>query len=181
MPPTAACRRNLPITPHRALERANAAIIWGVPDRARGTIDAALGRAADRIRRQVKPATAADARHAVTHYEVIERFCERPQTGTACQPRPLPAGDRPHPPDPRPHGPNRPSAARRRRLWRGLPDPGQPAAGGPRAGSPTASAGRPCTLSCWPSNTPQPCSLMRFEAPLPADMAGLIEALRRDE
>ena len=56
------------------LRRAYVALVWGIPARPSGTIDAPLGRAADRVRRAVVPATRDDARHAVTHYTVEERF-----------------------------------------------------------------------------------------------------------
>jgi 23S rRNA pseudouridine1911/1915/1917 synthase len=56
------------------LERAYAALVWGAPERTRGTIDAPLGRHADRVRRAVVPENRADARHAITHYAVEERF-----------------------------------------------------------------------------------------------------------
>ncbi len=58
------------------LQRAYVALVWGIPPRPAGTIDAALGRAADRIRRAVVPEHREDARHAVTHYTVEERFGE---------------------------------------------------------------------------------------------------------
>jgi len=58
------------------LERAYVALVWGVPERLSGTVDAPLGRAADRVRRAVVPETREDARHAVTHYRVEERFGE---------------------------------------------------------------------------------------------------------
>jgi 23S rRNA pseudouridine1911/1915/1917 synthase len=58
------------------LRRAYVALVWGIPPRPAGTIDAALGRAADRVRRAVVPETRDDARHAVTHYTVKERFGE---------------------------------------------------------------------------------------------------------
>ena len=45
-----------------------------MPPRPTGTVDAPLGRAADRVRRAVVPAGRDDARHAVTHFTVIERF-----------------------------------------------------------------------------------------------------------
>jgi len=61
-----------------ALERAYHAVLWGLPRPGKGTINAALGRAADRVRRAVKKETSPDARHAVTHYEVVERYQERP-------------------------------------------------------------------------------------------------------
>ncbi|MGD9915346.1 MAG: RluA family pseudouridine synthase [Rhizobiaceae bacterium] len=56
------------------LERAYAALVWNAPTAARGTVDAALGRHSDRVRRAVVPADRADARHAVTHFTVEERF-----------------------------------------------------------------------------------------------------------
>ncbi|MCX7303480.1 MAG: RluA family pseudouridine synthase [Hyphomicrobiales bacterium] len=56
------------------LERAYVALVWGAPERNGGTVDAPLGRAADRVRRAVVPAERSDARGAVTHYRVLERF-----------------------------------------------------------------------------------------------------------
>lgn len=56
------------------LERAYIALVWGSPERNTGIVDAPLGRAADRVRRAVVPEGRADARHAVTHYTVLERF-----------------------------------------------------------------------------------------------------------
>lgn len=56
------------------LERAYVALVWNIPTRLTGTIDAPLGRAADRTRRAVVPAGREDARHAVTHYTVLERY-----------------------------------------------------------------------------------------------------------
>ncbi|RUW65149.1 RluA family pseudouridine synthase, partial [Mesorhizobium sp. M4B.F.Ca.ET.049.02.1.2] len=53
------------------------ALVWGIPSRPTGTVDAPLGRAADRVRRAVVPQGRDDARHAVTHFSVIERFGER--------------------------------------------------------------------------------------------------------
>ena len=58
------------------LERAYVALVWGIPQRPAGTIDAPLGRAADRVRRAVVPEGRDDARHAVTHFTVEERFGE---------------------------------------------------------------------------------------------------------
>ncbi|MCP1200100.1 RluA family pseudouridine synthase [Notoacmeibacter sp. MSK16QG-6] len=66
-----------------ALARAYVAICWGAPDRPKGVIDAALGRASsDRTRRAVVPETRPDARRAVTHFTVERRFGELPD-GTA--------------------------------------------------------------------------------------------------
>jgi 23S rRNA pseudouridine1911/1915/1917 synthase len=59
------------------LERAYVALIWGAPARPTGTVDAPLGRAADRVRRAVVPETRDDARHAVTHFTVLDRFGQR--------------------------------------------------------------------------------------------------------
>lgn len=56
------------------LERSYLALAWGAPARDHGTIDAPLGRAADRVRRAVVSAGRSDARHAVTRYAVLERF-----------------------------------------------------------------------------------------------------------
>jgi 23S rRNA pseudouridine1911/1915/1917 synthase len=64
------------------LERAYQAIVWGKPDGLKGTINASLGRAKDRIRRAVRTDHGDDVRHAVTHYLVCERYDEKPD-GTA--------------------------------------------------------------------------------------------------
>lgn len=61
------------------LARAYVALVWGIPERAMGTVDAALGRHADRVRRAVVPEHRDDARHAVTHFTVEERFGEGQQ------------------------------------------------------------------------------------------------------
>jgi 23S rRNA pseudouridine1911/1915/1917 synthase len=61
------------------LERAYQAVVWGRPRQLKGTIDAPLGRATnDRTKRSVKREEAEDAREAITHYEVLERFHEKP-------------------------------------------------------------------------------------------------------
>lgn len=56
------------------LERAYDALVWNAPDRTAGVVDAALGRASDRVRRAVVDAERSDARHAVTHWQLRERF-----------------------------------------------------------------------------------------------------------
>ena len=63
------------------LERAYVAIVWGTPQRRSGTVEASLGRAADRVRRAVVPEDRGDARHAVTHYETREAFGEQLRGG----------------------------------------------------------------------------------------------------
>ena len=67
------------------LERAYDALVWGSPARVSGMVDAALGRATgDRTRRAVVRDARDDARHAVTHFTVLERFGEKPDaTSTA--------------------------------------------------------------------------------------------------
>jgi 23S rRNA pseudouridine1911/1915/1917 synthase len=60
------------------LERAYLAIVWGTPDRTTGTIDAHLGRShRDRTKQAIVHEEREDARHAVTHFEVLERFGAR--------------------------------------------------------------------------------------------------------
>jgi 23S rRNA pseudouridine1911/1915/1917 synthase len=55
------------------LERAYLAVVWGVPPRGRGIVNAALSRSAqNRVKIAVVPDEA--GRHAVTHYEVLETF-----------------------------------------------------------------------------------------------------------
>jgi 23S rRNA pseudouridine1911/1915/1917 synthase len=57
------------------LRRGYRAIVWGVPGRPRGTIEAHLARsAANRTRIAVVRAESSSGRRAVTHYEVLERF-----------------------------------------------------------------------------------------------------------
>lgn len=60
------------------LQRAYLALVWGRPRALHGTIDAPLGRAGDRTKRTVKREDSDDAREAITHYEVVERFAEKP-------------------------------------------------------------------------------------------------------
>ncbi|MDW6021814.1 RluA family pseudouridine synthase [Mesorhizobium sp. BAC0120] len=56
------------------LKRAYEALVWGAPQRNSGTVDAPLGRARDRVLRAVVTQEREDARHAVTHFAVLERF-----------------------------------------------------------------------------------------------------------
>lgn len=58
-----------------SLSRTYLALVWERPERAAGTICAALGRASgDRTRRSVVAADRPDARDAVTHYRLAEDF-----------------------------------------------------------------------------------------------------------
>lgn len=65
------------------LERAYVALVWGAPVANRGTVNAPLGRAADRVRRAVVPADREDAREAVTHWRVLERFPPGPESAAS--------------------------------------------------------------------------------------------------
>ncbi len=56
------------------LERAYLALVWNIPSRMMGTVDAPLGRASDRVKRAVVPQSRDDARQAVTHWTVLDRF-----------------------------------------------------------------------------------------------------------
>jgi 23S rRNA pseudouridine1911/1915/1917 synthase len=61
------------------LERAYQALVWGTPPRPAGTVDTLLGRSGrDRTRQAVVNENQPDARHAVTHYTVRERFGAKP-------------------------------------------------------------------------------------------------------
>ncbi|MBI3704053.1 MAG: RluA family pseudouridine synthase [Rhizobiales bacterium] len=56
------------------LQRGYLAFVWGVPDRPKGTIDAPLDR---NPRARDKRAVRAGGRHAVTHWQLLERFSGR--------------------------------------------------------------------------------------------------------
>jgi 23S rRNA pseudouridine1911/1915/1917 synthase len=53
------------------LERGYLALVWGAPERARGTIDAPLARSAG-DRKRIGIARGDKGRHAITHFEVLE-------------------------------------------------------------------------------------------------------------
>ncbi|MGE4248347.1 MAG: RluA family pseudouridine synthase [Parvibaculaceae bacterium] len=55
------------------LERAYLAVVWGAPERRRGTVDAPIGRHGT-AREKMSVVRRADAREAVTHYEVEASF-----------------------------------------------------------------------------------------------------------
>lgn len=61
------------------LERSYVAFVWGGISRMAGKIDASIGRASgDRTKRAIVPSGRADARHAVTHFTVIDRYGLKP-------------------------------------------------------------------------------------------------------
>ncbi|MEM8743906.1 MAG: RluA family pseudouridine synthase [Pseudomonadota bacterium] len=55
-----------------ALERSYDALVWGVPYPPKGTINAALARSPQN--RQKMSVVSEDGKHAVTHYEVVDRY-----------------------------------------------------------------------------------------------------------
>jgi 23S rRNA pseudouridine1911/1915/1917 synthase len=93
------------------LQREYLAFVWGVPS-APGTIATGIGRSTANRQKQAV-SNRADAREAITHYDVVERLWN------GGQPRPLPPRNGPHPPDPRAYGAYRPSAVGGWGLWGG--------------------------------------------------------------
>ncbi|MGI9356280.1 MAG: RluA family pseudouridine synthase [Rhizobiaceae bacterium] len=66
------------------LQRSYLALVWGAPPRMKGTIDAPLGRhPTKRLQRAVVDADARDAKQAITHYQVLDRFGDQEKTGEA--------------------------------------------------------------------------------------------------
>ena len=64
------------------LERSYWALAWGAPPRMKGTISNHLGRhPSKRLQQAVVPESANDARHAITHYTVLQRFGEDDKSG----------------------------------------------------------------------------------------------------
>lgn len=58
-----------------ALKRSYAGLAWGAPDRTKGTVETYLGRSdRDRTKQAVVNQSQPDARHAITHFTVRERF-----------------------------------------------------------------------------------------------------------
>lgn len=160
-----------------AMRRVYAALVWGAPERSKGTTETFLGRAgSDRTKQAVVSETQPDARHAVTHFAVAERFgpADRPvaslidctlETGRTHQIRvhmahighPL-IGDATY-------------GAGFRSKANTLPETAQSA---------IVTLGRQAlharTLAF---EHPQTGDVMSFSSPLPADMAELIRILRK--
>jgi 23S rRNA pseudouridine1911/1915/1917 synthase len=160
------------------LERAYQAIVWGRPRGLKGTIDAPLGRAGDRTKRAVQKENSSDAREAITHYEVMERFHEKPDATSL-------------------------AALIECRLETGRTHQirvHMAHVGNPLIGDPDYSAGFKTKVNLLPEPAktvvgrfprqalhafllafehPRTGEVMEFEAPMPADMQELTEALRR--
>src|SRR5690606_28617636 len=159
------------------LERAYIALVWGSPERNSGKVDAPLGRAADRVRRAVVPADRADARHAVTRYSVVERFgAKADHTATAslleC----------------------RLETGRTHQIRVHMAHIGHPVVGDPDYGQAFRSKANrlPEPLRTMAKDFPRQAlhakllafphpvtrEMMRFEAPMPAEMAHLVDGFR---
>jgi 23S rRNA pseudouridine1911/1915/1917 synthase len=160
------------------LERAYQAIVWGRPRGLKGTIDAPLGRAGDRTKRAVQKENSSDAREAITHYEVMERFHEKPDATSL-------------------------AALIECRLETGRTHQirvHMAHVGNPLIGDPDYSAGFKTKVNLLPEPAktvvgrfprqalhafllafehPRTGEVMEFEAAMPADMQELMEALRR--
>lgn len=153
----------------RTLSRTYAAIVWGVPNPPEGTIDKPLGRSpTNRKMMAVRP----EGKPAVTHYAVKERFgldaalleC-RLETGRTHQ-------------------------IRVHLTAIGHKLIGDPVYGGGLTGRRKTAAGRVPALGVFERQALHAAELrfqhpmthknLRFSAPLPPDMAALLEALRQD-
>ena len=157
------------------LERGYMALAWGAPARAEGTIDAPLGRSTrNREKIEVKRE---GGREAITHYRVAERYGAEGQAAGRLAGR-MPARDRPHPPDPRPSRRDRPSGDRRPDLWRRLRHQGRRSCPSRPGRSPPAFPRQALHAYLLGFEHPVSHEEMRFESPLPADIAALVEALK---
>ncbi|MEM8750595.1 MAG: RluA family pseudouridine synthase [Pseudomonadota bacterium] len=66
------------------LERSYVALVWGAPPRMKGTIETLIGRhPTQRLRRAVLSDHEADAKEAITHYQVLKRFEDDQKPGEA--------------------------------------------------------------------------------------------------
>ena len=159
------------------LERAYRAAVWGRPRQLRGVIDAPLGRAGDRTKRAVKREDSDDAREAITHYEVIERYGEKPDATSLASLVEC-----------------RLETGRTHQIRVHMAHIGHPLIGDPEYGAAFKTKAnrlpdearrivndfRRQALHAYLLQFEHPTSgeVMHFEAPLPADMAALLDALR---
>jgi 23S rRNA pseudouridine1911/1915/1917 synthase len=159
-----------------SLERAYCALVWGVPERRRGTIAAALGRSSHN-REKMAVVSVERGRHAITHYELEETLPPRSPEAIAslvrCQ---LETG-------------------RTHQIRVHLAHIGHPLLGDAVYGSgfktkanrlsdlqraALAALGRQALhAAILGFEHPRTGENLRFESPLPEDMATLLETLRR--
>ncbi len=157
------------------LERAYEAIVWGVPDRVRGTIEAPIDRDS-RSRERMAVVRAGHGREAVTHWERLEAFADADGKPLAarllCQ---LETG--------------RTHQIRVHLTHAGHPLLGDPLYGtGFRTKSARLPPGTRAVVDAFPRQAlhartlgfahPRTGETLRFESPLPPDMAALLAALR---
>lgn len=161
-----------------SLQRAYSAVTWGAPARANGRIDAPLGRApGHRTKRAVVRPGAPDARHAVTHYRTVERFgaTERAEAVAAMVECRLETG-------------------RTHQIRVHMAHIGHPLIGDRTYGASFLTKANTLpddiadTVRAFPRQAlhagllavthPASGEIMRFHAPLPADMEALVAALR---
>ena len=152
------------------LERAYAALVWGVPQPRAGTIRASLARSRHN-REKIAVVSDESGRHAVTHYAVAEAYPEaalvrcRLETGRTHQIR-VHLAHRGHPllGDPVYGGAFRTKAAR-------LPSPARDA---------LAALGRQALhAELLGFSHPRTGATLRFESAIPPDIAALVEALAK--
>ena len=161
------------------LERAYLALVWGAPERAGGTIDAPLGRdRSDPTKRAVVSASKPDARHAVTRFRTEERFGPRGGEALAAMVE------------------CRLETGRTHQIRVHMAHIGHPVMGDPDYGAGFRSKAQrlPEPARALAENFPRQAlharllgfrhpesgAPLRFEAPLPAEMAELANAMRRE-
>ena len=157
------------------LKRGYLALVWGVPDRPKGTIDAPLGRHQHaRDKQAVRP----DGRAAITHWQLLEQFAGRTASRSpACWPAPW-----------RPAAPTRsacilPISGTRSWATRPTAPASRPRSAGLdqrrlRPSGPLAD--RLCMPIYWPLNTPKQADVLEFQSELPGDLRRLHDALHME-